>query len=48
MLRLLLKAFGPMTVEGIDQPLTAENFYVELEDEIFADESSELPKKRTI
>ncbi len=48
MLRLLLKAFGPMTVEGIDRPLTAENFYVELEDEIFADDASELPKKRTI
>lgn len=48
MLRLLLQALGPMTVQGVDVPLTAENFYAVLEDEIFGEETEVGSKKRTI
>ncbi|RLT41471.1 MAG: DUF4012 domain-containing protein [Chloroflexi bacterium] len=48
MLRMLLQALGPMTVEGVDVPLTAENFYSALEEEIFGDKSAVVAKKRTI
>lgn len=48
MLRLLLQAQGPMVVEGIDTPLTAENFYSALEEEIFDDQSAVAEKKQTI
>ncbi|TAK73182.1 MAG: DUF4012 domain-containing protein [Dehalococcoidia bacterium] len=48
MLRLLLEALGPMDVQGIDVPLTAENFYAALEEEIFGEETEIAAKKRTI
>jgi len=48
MLRLLLQALGPMTVQGVDAPLTAENFYAVLEEEIFGEETEAQAKKRTI
>lgn len=48
MLRLLLQALGPMTVEGVDVPLTAENFYATLEEEIFGEETEIAAKKRSI
>lgn len=48
MLRLLLQALGPMTVQGVDVPLTAENFYAALEEEIFGDEAEVVAKKRKI
>lgn len=48
MLRLLLQALGPMTVEGVDVPLTAENFYVVLEEEIFGEDPNVGAKKRSI
>lgn len=48
MLRLLLQALGPMTVQGADAPLTAENLYATLEEEIFGEETEAQAKKRTI
>lgn len=48
MLRLLLQALGPMTVQGVGAPLTAENFYAALEEEIFGEETEILARKRTI
>lgn len=48
MLRLLLQALGPMDVQGVDVPLTAENFYAVLEEEIFGEETEIAAKKRTI
>lgn len=48
MLRLLLQALGPMAVQDVDVPLTAENFYAVLEEEIFGEETEIAAKKRTI
>lgn len=48
MLRRLLQALGPMTVQGVDVPLTAENFYAALEEEIFGEETEIAAKKRSI
>lgn len=48
MLRLLLQALGAMDVQGVDVPLTAENFYAVLEEEIFGEETEIAAKKRTI
>lgn len=48
MLRLLLQALGPMIVQGVDVPLTSDNFYAVLEDEIFGEETEVGAKKRSI
>ncbi len=48
MMQLLLRATGPMTVEGIDAPLTPENFLTLLEDEIFENWPDNIARKQRL
>lgn len=48
LLRLLLQATGPLTVEGFDEPLTDANFFALLEEEIFSGGDSAERKQRLL
>lgn len=48
MVQLLLGATGPLTVEGVAEPLTAQNFLTALEEELFESGKDSQVRKRQI
>jgi hypothetical protein len=48
MIQLLLRATGSITVDGFAEPLTAENFLAQLEEEIFEAGTNSVARKRQL
>ncbi len=48
MIQLLLRATGPVTVEGFSEQLTADNFLAQLEEEIFEAGTDSVSRKRQL
>lgn len=48
MIQLLLRATGPLTIEGIAEPLTADNFLAQTEEEIFESGFDSVKRKQQV